>query len=149
MTTTTRAGFTAQTNTNGYTKGAYCFGTNHSDTGTLGNCDACGWPVVKTESGRIVDTPLTNQGRFSCWSPAHECNPETAADFASIRANKIASGEIIKGATVTVVKGRKVAHGTTGTVTWIGTDSYGKGRVGFRTANGESIFTAATNVTAG
>ena len=91
---------------------------------------------------------IARRAQIACWSHGHECDAEAAAAYTAQRAEKIAAGEIVKGATVTVVKGRKVAHGTTGTVTWIGEDSYGKARVGFRTADGESIFTAMSNVTA-
>ena len=145
--TATRAGFTA-TRENGWTVSAPCFGANHKDSATIGTCDGCGWPVAKTDNGRILNMTFSARGarQIACWSQGHECNPESAAAFAAARAEKIASGEIIKGATVTVVKGRKVAKGTTGTVTWIGEDSWGKARVGFRTADGESIFTAMSNV---
>lgn len=145
--TVTRAGFTA-TPENGYKVYAPCFGANHNDSALIGTCDGCGWPVAKTATGRILNMTmgLTGARRIACWSQGHECNAEAAAAFAAARAEKIASGEIVKGATVTVVKGRKVAKGTTGTVTWIGEDSWGKARVGFRTAEGESIFTAMSNV---
>ena len=143
------AGFTA-TRENGYTMSASCFGANHRDSAVIGTCDGCGWPVAKTDTGRILNMTFSDRGarQIACWSQGHECNTEAAAAYAASRAAKIASGEIVKGATVTVVKGRKVALGTTGTVTWIGEDSWGKARVGFRTAEGESVFTAMSNVTA-
>lgn len=50
-----------------------------------------------------------------------------------------------KGATVEVVKGRKVPVGFTGTVIWIGEDGYGKTRVGIKNEAGEVQFTAADN----
>ena len=146
---TNRPGFTA-TREHGYTTSAPCYGANHRDSATIGTCDGCGWPVAKTNDGRILNITHSDRGarRIACWSHGHECNPEIAAARAAARAEKIASGEIIKGATVVVVKGRKVAHGTTGTVTWIGEDAYGKPRVGFRTDSGESVFTAASNLEA-
>ena len=146
---TKRPGFTA-TREHGYTTSAPCYGANHRDSATIGTCDGCGWPVAKTNDGRILNITHSDRGarRIACWSHGHECNPEIAAARAAARAEKIASGEIIKGATVVVVKGRKVAHGTTGTVTWIGEDAYGKPRVGFRTDSGESVFTAASNLEA-
>ena len=136
---TKRPGFTT-TRENGYTVSAPCLGANHKDSAVIGTCDGCGWPVAKTDNGRILDMTTGSRGQrqIACWSHCHAAN----------RAEKIASGEIIKGATVVVVKGRKVAHGTTGTVTWVGLDSWGKPRIGFRTPEGESIFTAASNVTA-
>jgi len=146
MNTTTRPGFTA-TADNTYIR---CMGAHHRDAARYGNCDGCGWPVAKTDNGRILDVSMSPTGPKSvaCWSHGHECNADAAAAYTASRAAKIAAGEIVKGATVTVGKGRKVAHGTTGTVTWIGTDSYGKERVGFRTADGEMLFTAMSNVTA-
>ena len=51
----------------------------------------------------------------------------------------------LKGQTVTVVKGRKVPIGTTGRVFWSGEGRYGW-RVGFETADGETFWTAASNV---
>jgi hypothetical protein len=143
---TTRAGFTPTANR------AFipCMGANHKDRARFGNCDGCGWPVAKTDNGRILDVSMSPTGpkTVACWSTGHECNPEIAAAFTASRAAKIEAGQIIKGATVTVVKGRKVPLGTTGTVTWVGEDSWGKARIGFRTETGESFFTAASNVEA-
>lgn len=59
-----------------------------------------------------------------------------------------------EGRAVTVVKGRKVPVGTTGTVFWYGPDRYApapswgppKMRVGFTTPEGVKHFTAASNV---
>jgi hypothetical protein len=144
MTTTTRPGFTALA----ARVFAPCYGANHRDGGLIGTCDGCGWPVAKTKSGRILDITHSPRGgrRIACWSHGHECNPEAAAAHAAARAAEIESGAIIKGARVVVVKGRKVPLGTTGTVTWVGEDSWGKPRIGFRTADGESFFTATSNV---
>lgn len=50
-----------------------------------------------------------------------------------------------KGKTVTVVRGRKVAKGTTGYVIWEGEDNYGKARVGIKDEAGEVHWTAASN----
>lgn len=55
---------------------------------------------------------------------------------------------------VRVVKGRKVPIGTTGTVFWIGMRNYSKYgywwswevRVGIKTAEGETYFTAENNI---
>lgn len=54
-----------------------------------------------------------------------------------------------KGATVKVVKGRKVPIGTEGTVFWIGEDQYsrvGAMRLGFKDAEGTTHWTALSNV---
>ena len=127
---------------------ATCFGTGHSDQARIGTCDGCGYAVVKTEKGRVINVTYassTGARRFSCWSDSHECDPVSAAAYAASRAAAIAAGEIVKGAVVTVFKGRKVPIGTSGEVCWIGEDSYGKGRVGIR-VEGETVFTATANV---
>ncbi|MGH2360257.1 MAG: hypothetical protein ACRDGM_06915 [bacterium] len=50
-----------------------------------------------------------------------------------------------RGKSVLVVRGRKVPKGTTGRIFWYGDAQWGK-RVGIETANGDRLFTAATNV---
>jgi len=97
------------------------------------------------DNGRTLNL-LRDNTRIACWSQGHECNPEHVESYAAFKAYRASEGEIVKGATVTVVKGRKVPHGTTGVVTWVGIDSYDKPRIGFRTADGESVFTATSNV---
>lgn len=147
MNTTTRAGFTAET-TYGQKTMTGCRGAHHRDAATVGTCDGCGAYVAKTEKRRIV--PVA-PGRsfawsFTCWAPTHECDPEQAAAHRVIRDAKIDAGEIVKGQTVEVVRGRKVPKGTTGTVIYIGEDGYGKSRVGIKTEDGETVFTATSNV---
>ena len=145
--TTTRAGFTAEMH-HGSKAGVRCYGSGHKDRATYGTCDGCGSPVAKTESGRImpVGGSYGYMRTYACWGDEHVCDPETAAAQAALKATKIDAGEIVKGQTVTVVKGRKVPVGTTGTISWIGEDNYGKARVGIRTEAGETVFTAESNV---
>lgn len=50
-----------------------------------------------------------------------------------------------KGDVVTVVRGQKVPHGTTGTVIWTGDRGYGE-RLGIKDADGNVHWTAASNV---
>lgn len=147
MDTTTRAGFTAKTD-NGMKVYARCMGRNHRDAALLGACDGCGTPVAKTETGRILDLTYNRHyaPQVACWSQGHECDPGAAQAYASIQADKINSGEVVKGQTVTVVKGRKVAKGTTGVVFWVGEDAWGKARIGFKDEAGETFWTAASNV---
>lgn len=147
MTTTTKAGFTAK-NDNGVKVYARCIGRNHNDAALLGTCDGCGMPVAKTETGRTLDLTYSRNyaPQVACWSQGHECDPEVAQAYATVQADKVDSGELIKGQTVTVVKGRKVAKGTTGVVFWIGEDSWGKGRIGFKDESGETFWTATSNV---
>ena len=144
---TTTTGFTAET-TQGNKIHIGCWGAHHRDAGILGSCDGCGAHVAKTEKGRIVDVApgLSFGPEFSCWANTHECDPGRAEAHRATLALRIGSGEITKGQTVTVVRGRKVPKGTTGTVIWTGEDNYGKARIGIKTEEGETVFTATSNV---
>lgn len=86
--------------------------------------------------------------------PAHRCTPDptwrdraAAAETQRI-ADAIASGRIERGCTVTVVKGRKVAHGTSGVVFWVAADedAYGVIKCGFTTADGDKVFINIANL---
>lgn len=142
------AGFTARIE-NGYKAEVSCRGANHRDHGVFGRCDACIATVVKTEKG-VFDTHMSGGNypveTFYCWR-AHRCDAEQVARVAAEKASKIEAGEIVKGATVQVVKGRKVPKGTTGTVIWIGEGQWGW-RVGIKDAAGETHWTALDNVAA-
>jgi hypothetical protein len=143
--TTTRAGFTK--NTHG--RIARCYGANHKDHGVLGTCDGCGVEVAKTDDGRVLTVYYRGDWgarKIACWSPNHECDATLATAHAAMVSRKIESGEIIKGQIVIVVRGRKIPQGTTGTIVWTGDDGYGKTRVGIKTEDGETVFTAASNV---
>lgn len=149
MNTITRQGFTAEVcDSTRRAQRIYCAGANHKDMATFGRCDGCGAFVAKTASGRIVPSTTGGTGRWSycCWAPNHECDPARAAAEAARHAAKIDRGDIIKGQTITVVKGRKVAKGTTGVVFWVGEDDWGKGRIGFKGDDGETYWTATSNV---
>jgi len=136
MNTTTRPGFTA---TYGH---AGCIGANHHhEAAKIGTCDGCGNRVAKTHTGRVIEYA----NRIACWADAHEYRAEEAAAYQTIHAAKVDAGEIVKGQTVTVVRGRKVPKGTTGEIRWTGTDNYGNDRVGIMTDDGMQ-FTAASNV---
>jgi len=125
------------------------------------SCRDCGkdvaWMTSRRTGKRYLAEPwMWVGGDYSLHSKmipaAHRCTPnplwkqqrdeQVAAELAA----NIAAGEIVKGAPVVVVKGRKVAHGTTGTVTWIGEDNYGKPRVGFKTSTNDIVYTALSNV---
>ena len=127
-----------------------CLGaTGHRGCGGVrGTCDGCGQWVVKTDKGRILDMTTVEPYHTACWAPSHVCDAQRAAGHAEAVAARIASGEIMKGATVVVVKGRKVPVGTVGRVVWLGEDGWGKARVGFVTDDGVKHFTAAVNVEA-
>lgn len=135
------------------TRTVTCHGLNHHDIGELAHCDGCSALVYRVLDDnnrvrKIVNWQTFSNGRegFYCFNPAHVCNPETAALKASEDAARIANGEIVKGAPVTVVRGRKVPKGTSGVVFWVGEDDWGKAKVGFRTESGDRVFTAASNV---
>lgn len=147
MSTTTRPGFTKNTGTAART--VSCCGINHSDVGDLGTCDGCGLEVVRREDRKVYTVRrvgMWSAARYYCWEPkGHQCNPEMVEARAAAVARSLAAGEIIKGQTVTVVKGRKIPKDTTGTVNFVGDGDYGP-RVGFRTEAGEQHFTALANV---
>lgn len=58
---------------------------------------------------------------------------------------KRAEKKIEVGSEVVVCKGRKVAHGFAGRITWVGMTKFGK-RVRIQPAKGEAVFTAIENV---
>lgn len=128
---------------------ADCRGINHSDAGEIVTHDRCGAEVVRREDGRIFDVELSGfyQARkFSCYHGDHTCDAAGVAAADARRAKAAADGEITKGATVEVLKGRKVAKGTVGVVKWIGNTGYGE-RVGMAVeGNPGLVYTAATNV---
>ena len=134
---------------------AHCRGANHArHWADRATCDGCGVHVALhiPESGnwqdqRVHDVTVSMEGRWSyvCWKNVHMCNEDTAKRYQASKAARIADGEIIKGATVTVVRGRKVPIGTTGVVVWVGQDAYGKGRIGLR-VDSQTLWIASSNV---
>jgi hypothetical protein len=80
------------------------------------------------------------------FSPAHRCDLYDVNDSSlGFQQRMIEEGEIIVGATVEVVKGRKVAKGTVGEVFWVGDNGFGVS-VGLSLTNGEKVFTAIKNI---
>jgi hypothetical protein len=105
--------------------------------------------VAKSDDGRIMTVYYRGDWfarKVACWAPNHECDPAQAASHQAKVVAEIEAGEIIKGQTVEVVRGRKVPKGTAGEIVWVGVDSFGKARVGIKTADGETVFTAQSNV---
>lgn len=138
------AGFTKLTDGNVY---APCYGTNHSDGGIIGACDGCGYPVARRDDGKIFDVKEMGTyfaRKIICWSGTHRCDPDIAKLHAAKREALIADGKIVKGCTVKVIKGRKIPVGTEGRVFWMGTDSYGKSKLGID-VSGERVFIAESN----
>ena len=91
------------------------------------------------------------------WKQPHRHTAEQVADWADVLrfraerlAQAIAGGEVVKGQTVEVFKGRKVPKGTVGVVFWVApeADGYGVVKVGFKTAEGVKHFTNIENVRA-
>jgi hypothetical protein len=80
------------------------------------------------------------------FSPAHRCDLWDANDSSlGFQQRMIDQGEIIVGATVEVVRGRKVQKGTVGQVFWMGDNGFGIS-VGLELEDGSKVFTAAKNV---
>jgi len=97
--------------------------------------------AIRNDDGRVIKVIY----------PGHKCVPtleaqqrflDSKAFHANANAVAIASGEIVKGQTVEVFKGRKIAKGTTGLVFWVAPqpDHFDTIKVGFTTADGEKIF---------
>jgi len=125
------------------------------------NCRKCGvtvwWDTNRNGKRYLAQNHKwegDHGGRKSIKAP-HYCNElmievhtaELAAQAARLVA-AVESGEIVKGQTVQVFKGRKVAKGTAGIVFWVAPepDNYGVTKVGFTTAAGEKHFTNIENV---
>jgi predicted Zn-dependent protease len=137
--------FTATTDQHG-THTVYCRGANHSDYGVRGTCDDCGANVIKIDGKSGYANAMVQRTGYYCFNKRHECDPAKVARRAAERAAALADGQIIKGATVEVIKGRKVPVGTVGVVFWTGTDGYGTDKVGLRGDDGQAHFTAVNNV---
>jgi len=97
------------------------------------------------------------EGGVGRWKQPHRHTEEQVARWAEVvrrneehLARAIADGEIVKGQTVEVFKGRKVPVGTVGVVFWVApeADGYGVIKVGFTTPEGDKHFTNITNVRA-
>lgn len=122
---------------------ARCGGLHHTDRGEIVLHDACHARVAKREDGRLFTLSVSyfrgggSEG-YACWSSRHVCDPAMVELVAKEKAEKLAGGELVKGATVKVVKGRKVPKGTVGVVFWMGESGYGKTRLGIRDAAGET-----------
>jgi hypothetical protein len=126
-------------------------------------CRDCGttvwWDVNRNGKKYLANTAEWNgtEGGFKSFKVPHHCSEvmkqmhkrQLEAE-ATMLAQAVANGEIVKGQTVEVFKGRKIPIGTTGVVFWVATenDTYGNIRIGFSTDNGDKHFTNITNVRA-
>ena len=124
-------------------------------------CRNCGeqvwWDVNKQGKRYLAGTALWEgaYGGQKTIKMPHYC-PQYAREMyqaglvkkAEELAQALTNGEVVKGQTVEVFKGRKVAKGTVGVVFWVAPqpDNYGVIKVGFTTAAGEKHFTNIENV---
>lgn len=124
-------------------------------------CRNCGLSVAwrtSKKGNRYLAQPKHWSGSESfaerTYWPVHNCtpDPEWRERVAVAEAQRIAdamqAGRVERGCTITVVKGRKIAHGTKGVVFWVApeADGYGVIKCGFTTADGEKLFTNIENV---
>jgi hypothetical protein len=137
-----------------------------SSLGNIFECNSCGtevvWAVSKT-GNKYLAAPQEWRGDMTfavrTFLPSHKCTPnaEYQAKRAEYEASLISRGDLVKGQEVVVVKGRKVAIGTTGTIVWVKVEiethqitgrETTKTRVGIKDADGTVHYTAGTNVLA-
>lgn len=125
-----------------------CYGANHTDAAQLGTCDACGRDVARREGRRTLYSVFTRGAwaarTYACWA-VHTCNADDVTSYDRVKADKLAAGQIIKGARVVVVRGRKVPRGTEGVVIWTGRDAWDNDRIGIRDDEGTTHWTAMKN----
>lgn len=98
-------------------------------------------PIKQAE----VDATPEAIAAYEAWLAAKEA-ARVAAEEARLEAN--AEGrirEVVRGCPVKVTRGRKIPKGTEGRVFWIGQKQFGV-RVGFETDDGDTHWTAITNV---
>lgn len=108
---------------------AHCYGRNHNDAGQRGICNYCLAEVVRdTDTRKIYDlrTRVNAAERvvfdYCCWKGTHTCDEARVAAVTKERDRMIAEGELVLGQRVVVTRGRKVAKGTEGIVTYLRTD---------------------------
>jgi hypothetical protein len=113
--------------------------------------------VWNAEAGKpeSIEFATTRFGCGSAFQSRRDATPEVEAAYAAYKARIDAANvwaRLVDDAKrlavrkdVVVVKGRKVAKGSTGRVFWMGDSAYGT-RVGLELTTGEKVFTAATNV---
>ncbi|QZD97740.1 hypothetical protein SEA_VINE_31 [Gordonia phage Vine] len=108
-----------------------CNGINHRDEGKETTCRKCGRAVVRRKDGKRWDvrhyyTEAGNQRTaYSCWWPQHDCKQADIEAHTEAVARDIAAGKLVPQQRVIVARGRKVAKGRTGVITWVGEGEYG------------------------
>ena len=123
-------------------------------------CDKCGALVTKamSKAGKTYTANVNmwqgDLGGMKTILSGHTCDENEVIRYANLTKYNLENGLLVKGQEVIAVKGRKVAKGTTGIIFWVELDNgfaYGDNkvtRVGFKDAEGNAHFTAATNVVA-
>lgn len=131
----------------------FCNGVNHSDEAKEQPCKHCGRNVARRADGKVFNTRdyTTDYGNprhvYSCWFPQHQCDPKDQELFQQQKADDIAAGKMVVGQHVIVARGRKIAKGTTGKITWLGPSDFGV-RARVQPAEGEAFFIALKNLDA-
>jgi hypothetical protein len=128
--------------------------------GATHECGKCGAPVTKaiSKAGKTYTANVVlwqgDLGGMREILSGHTCDANEVIKYSKLTQLNLANGLLVKGQEVVVVKGRKVAKGTTGIIFWVELDNgfaYGDKkvtRIGFKDAQGTAHFTAATNVVA-
>ncbi|CAB4156602.1 hypothetical protein UFOVP655_75 [uncultured Caudovirales phage] len=126
-------------------------------------CGQCGQEVVKCKSnkgGIYIASIQVVQSRFAeghheglkSIYPFHKCNEEVQKLWQETVQYNIESGQIVKGQTVEVVRGRKVPKGTIGKIFWVGSGTNFNGqeeeRIGIETESGEKFYVPSEYVVA-
>jgi hypothetical protein len=128
--------------------------------GKTHECDKCGALVTKaiSKAGKTYTANVImwqgDMGGMREILSGHTCDQNEVISYGKLTQSNLDKGLLVKGQKVIAVKGRKVAKGTTGIIFWVELDNgfaYGDNkvtRVGFKDAEGNAHFTAATNVVA-
>lgn len=128
-----------------------CNGVNHSDTGKINRCKKCGSYVARREDGKVfgVQRYTTEYGNerfvFSCYARSHRCDPERVENYQAAVQRSIEAGEMVPGQQVVVARGRKIAKGITGKITWVGENEWGE-RARVQPESGEAFFIPTNNL---
>jgi hypothetical protein len=99
-----------------------CNGINHKDTGKITKCKGCGTHLARRDDGKLfgVRRYTTEYGNerfaYSCYAPTHKCDPERAKRYHEAAQRDIDAGEMVRGQSVIVARGRKIPKGITGTI---------------------------------
>lgn len=135
---------------------------NPVDDGKRFACRGCGEQVffdTNRNGVRYLAETAGQQyeGGMGRWKQPHRHTEEAVARWAEVTrqaqerlAEAVARGELVKGQTIEVYKGRKIPVGTVGVIFWVApeADGYGVVKVGFTTADGVKHFTNIKNVRA-